>query len=198
MPRKLKTRNCKRCQSEFVTRDAIFCTRSCKSKFFAANGSMENMHKKVRLIQHGKTSSNWKGGRIVKRNYVLIWSEEFGRESDKYILEHRLVMSHHLGRRLLPSEHVHHINENRQDNRIENLQILSCSEHARKHANEQWKEHKDRAIKNQSRVCQICKTDKSLSEFYNCKRFFLGKTYVCKECQKKRVRKRYELKKEKN
>jgi len=47
--------------------------------------------------------------------------------------EHRYIMSKHLGRELSRYEHVHHIDENKLNNNISNLVILSQSEHARHH-----------------------------------------------------------------
>ena len=47
----------------------------------------------------------------------------------KQVYKHRVVMEKFLCRKLRRDEHVHHKNENRKDNRIENLELVSIAEH---------------------------------------------------------------------
>ena len=79
-------------------------------------------------------SPTYKGGRRINpAGYVEVLVGNKGRRS-VYMLEHRLVMQKHLGRELLDSEVVHHINGNKTDNRIENLELMTNSQHTSHHA----------------------------------------------------------------
>lgn len=69
----------------------------------------------------------WKGPRINKDGYRVI------RAGDRILLEHRHVVEVSLGRPLNSYEMVHHINHNKLDNRLENLQLVSGKAHAKIH-----------------------------------------------------------------
>lgn len=63
-------------------------------------------------------------------------------------LLHRHVMEQVLGRRLLPTEHVHHRDGDRKNNDPANLEVMSCHDHQHHH------KQKHPEIK----VCQFCGT----------------------------------------
>lgn len=50
-----------------------------------------------------------------------------------YVLLHRVIIKNYLGRLLNANEVVHHIDENKKNNSIENLQVLDSVEHNRMH-----------------------------------------------------------------
>lgn len=81
-------------------------------------------------VTSGQYNPAWKGGRPKTGDgYVLIWINKDNpyypmRNRKNYILEHRLVMAEHLNRCLEPWEVIHHINGIKNDNRIENLELL--------------------------------------------------------------------------
>lgn len=80
-------------------------------------------------VGRGSEHCQWKGGRHVDPNgYVRVWAHgdplaQGMLTRQGYAKEHRLMMAHAIGRPLLKSETVHHINGNKLDNRIENLQL---------------------------------------------------------------------------
>lgn len=83
--------------------------------------------KPPRNPRSGSDHPFWKGGRSIRpTGYVFVLAKDDpAADINGYVAEHRLVMSRYLGRSLLKTEYVHHKNGNRQDNRLENLELWS-------------------------------------------------------------------------
>jgi hypothetical protein len=89
----------------------------------------------------GKANSNWKGGYISAGGYRVISisvndlyspTGYTGRgRGTTQILEHRYKMAKKIGRNLIFQEDVHHKNGNKQDNRLNNLVLMSKADHTR-------------------------------------------------------------------
>jgi hypothetical protein len=84
-----------------------------------------------RFMKHGdplvSLTAEWGSGTIHPSGYRI------HHRGSTFSKEHRAVMERHLGRPLLSTEHVHHINHIKTDNRIDNLMIVTPAEHARIH-----------------------------------------------------------------
>jgi len=82
----------------------------------------------------GRGNPNFSGGKYMDdKGYIRILCPEHVNNVRGYMYEHRLMLEKYLGRLLLPWESVHHINEIKIDNRIENLFLTTVAEHSAIH-----------------------------------------------------------------
>jgi hypothetical protein len=99
-------------------------------------GTFKKGHRGMRAEEN----PNWRGGFVMKNGYKAMVVE--GRK----IYVHRYVVEQSIGRKLEKNEHVHHLNHDKLDNRIENLKILSPQEHSRYHATTMWAKYKSERV----------------------------------------------------
>ena len=125
-----------------------------------------------------ENNNSWKGGRIKANGYIKILQPNHPFCDDRgYVMEHRLVMEKHLGRFLHPKEQVHHLNGIRDDNRIENLKLLSGR-------GEHMKIHRPN-IKNppRKRIIGKCNQCNKKIEILPCQIRMFKKHFCNKECR---------------
>lgn len=131
----IEKRICKNCKNEFgITKRELsfkrgagtFCSRSCNGKYLVKSNPEKY---KLRRILGG---------------YIYLYKKGHSTaNSDGYIAEHRWNYEQFLGRLLLQEEQVHHINRDKQDNRLENLMLLpSRSAHNKIHLQDMLEERR--------------------------------------------------------
>lgn len=109
----------------------VYCSEiGCTNKIKNLKFSLCNNHY-VYKIRHSllKTKHRNKGGtgNISSGGYKRITV------GGQRIFEHRYIMEVHLGRKIGKKEVVHHINGDKTDNRIDNLEVCTQSEHVNEH-----------------------------------------------------------------
>lgn len=144
---------CKQCKIEFKnfpSNERIFCSRKCRTVFSHIYEPCLTCKKPFKRYRHigrkycsvkcsNTISHNNKGCIIEQNGYICIYQPHHPFGKGNYVYEHRLIMEKNIGRFLKKKEVVHHINGNKKDNRIENLQLFaSNAEHIKYH----W-EHTD-------------------------------------------------------
>lgn len=123
-----------------------YCSRVCYATHYQA--------------VHG--GRNRKTGTMVHRGYVLEWNPDHPNSVKGYVYQHRLVMERHIGRLLTDDEAIHHLNHIRNDNRVENLELMNKVDHSRLHALELRKIIKAIGFeKGVSEWCRFLSIDKS-------------------------------------
>ncbi len=158
---------CKTCGREFedyIYRNREYCSQSCRS---IENGKTSIKYLSKFVGTRGEDSPNWRGGRLDSdsRGYIKLYT---GYHKMQY--EHIIVMESHLRRKLNPNEVVHHKNGIKNDNRVENLIVLTKSNHMKHHQKERAKDNWSLKYGNK---CNRCSTSERKHESRGyCKRCY--------------------------
>lgn len=108
-----------------------------------------NKGKKLSAETKVKISAAHKNGGIGHKKircdgYVAIYFPDHPQSTNEgYIMEHVLVMEALIGRHLNDNECVHHINRKKDDNRAENLKLMTKSDHMSLHSTERHRKRRN-------------------------------------------------------
>lgn len=114
--------------------------------------------------------------------------------------EHRHIMQEYLGRKLTFNEIVHHIDGNSRNNSLDNLKLLSRTDHTKEHLykgdyftidgkviskrlKEKAKENQKNKFKNGCYLCCKCNIFKEPSEYHKDRTSWSGLYLKCKQCR---------------
>lgn len=97
--------------SGYLRRNRVLCSTECRSAF-------------RRLNYQAKATNLEPRRRMYKNGYWRVYIPGKDGEPPRELFEHRYVMEQHLGRELLPGETVHHIDGDRGNNALTNLQLF--------------------------------------------------------------------------
>lgn len=75
----------------------------------------------------------------------IVWHQKAGGHYKASISLHRAIWTVHRGP-IPPGFHIHHVNGDKSDNRLENLECLSHGEHSSRHCQEKLAPHREKAI----------------------------------------------------
>ena len=115
-------RTCSACgATDWVLVDDI---RQRRRKQVGASGLCDKCYRARMTGDMGALNVNYKGGRhIDSQGYARVLRKWPSPHTNRYILEHRVIMEAYLGRPLLRGETIHHKNGIKTDNRLANLEL---------------------------------------------------------------------------